>query len=172
MFSFLKKENEEGEVKSSNLSDAITLIVIAVLAVGGYFWYQAEKKAKAAALKVAVETLQQNKTEEAYQRFCELADECPAHRGTFRNFLSPVMGNFGVSDSAMDKVIFTQYEALDSISDFQEEHYLKAEEAKTQGDQRSFADEVRRLNSSLFLDADEKASLQKWRAELQLPAAN
>lgn len=168
MFSFLKKENEEGEVKSSNTSDAITLIVIAVLAVGGYFWYQAEKKAKATALQVAEQTLKQNKTEEAYQKFCELVDECPAHRGTLRNFLSPIMGNYGVSDSAMDKVIFTQYEILDSIADFQGEHYEKADEARKLGNATALGQELSLFKNTLFLDEEEKSNLQKWRAELNM----
>lgn len=169
MFSFLKKENEEGEVKSSNTSDIVTLAVIAVLAVGGYFWFQAEKSAKAEALKQAETVFKANKIEEAHALFCELSDECPAHRGALRNLVSPIMGNYGVSDSAMDKVIFEKFEYLDSISDAQEDHYLRAEEAKGKNDLQTLTQEIQLIPNLAFLDAEEKSNLQKWRQELSLP---
>lgn len=161
MFSFLKKENEEE--KSSNTSDLVTLVVIAILATSGYFWYQFEKEAKAEALKVAEQTYQQNKLEEAHHLFCQLAEECPASRAYVRNLLSPIFGNYGVSDSAMDKVIFTRYETLDSISANRNEHFQKAEDAVKTKDLLTLKQELLQIQDELFLDSNQKESLVEWR---------
>lgn len=145
--SFLKDENEVPP-KFIGLSDVLTLLVIAALGAGGYYYFDWAKKDSEIKLKAALEVLETGTRVEAYNAFAKLE-------------------NLQYRSDSLDSIIYEKQSALIDISANQQILFETIEDKLEINDSTAFVVLMKEWKGVDFLSSKRQVQVKAWKAEIE-----
>ncbi len=144
--SFLKDENEV-PAKFIGLSDLLTLIVIAALGAGGYFYFEWAKKDSEEKLTKALEVYETGTRVEAYDAFMQLED-------------------LQYKSDSLDSIIYEKQSVLFDISENQKILFQTIEDKLEAKDSTAFVILMKEWKGVDFLAKNRQVKVEAWKAEI------
>ena len=147
IMSFLKDENEVPP-KFIGLSDLLTLIVIAALGAGGYYYFDWAKKDSEVKLEAALKVLETGTRVEAYKAFSKLE-------------------NLQYRSDSLDSIIYEKQSVLIDISENQKILFETIEDKLEVNDSTAFVILMKEWKGVDFLPSKRQVKVEAWKAEIE-----